>query len=95
MLSNLVEFPAVPKGQARFRLQVMARHSQHDIVDAVQRLASAVSEATDDLAALENGTASIESLATDRPLGEMPEDHSDAVAIEPQSAAPDATSLAA
>ena len=55
MLANLVEFPAVPKGQARFRLQVMAGHSQHDIVDAVHRLSTAVADAAGDLAALENG----------------------------------------
>lgn len=55
MLANLVEFPAVPKGQARFRLQVMANHTQHDIVDAVHRLSVAVSEASRDLEALESG----------------------------------------
>ena len=49
MIANLVEFPAVPKGQARFRLQVMAKHSQHDIVDGVRRLSLAVSEAGEDL----------------------------------------------
>jgi glycine C-acetyltransferase len=55
MLANLVEFPAVPKGQARFRLQVMANHSMHDIVDAVHRLSAAASEGAADLAALESG----------------------------------------
>jgi glycine C-acetyltransferase len=74
LLANLVEFPAVPKGQARFRLQVMARHSQHDIVDAVQRLSSAVAIATEDLEALENGSATLATLNQDRPLteGETP-----------------------
>ncbi len=31
LLANLVEFPAVAKGQARFRLQVMAGHSKAEI----------------------------------------------------------------
>jgi glycine C-acetyltransferase len=68
MLANLVEFPAVPKGQARFRLQVMARHSQHDIVDAVHRLATAAADAAEDQRALEEGSASLATLAEDRPL---------------------------
>ncbi|MBA2920459.1 aminotransferase class I/II-fold pyridoxal phosphate-dependent enzyme [Sphingomonas sp. MAH-20] len=68
MLANLVEFPAVPKGQARFRLQVMARHSQHDIVDAVHRLATAAADAAEDLRALEEGTTSLATLDRDRPL---------------------------
>ena len=68
MLANLVEFPAVPKGQARFRLQVMAKHTQHDVLDAVHRLSTAVAEATDDLEALRSGSTSLERLAVDRPL---------------------------
>ena len=68
MLANLVEFPAVPKGQARFRLQLMARHSQADIFDGVYRLSTAVAEAADDLQALESGQASIDTLDRDRPL---------------------------
>jgi len=67
MLANLVEFPAVPKGQARFRLQVMAKHSRHDIVDAVHRLSAAVAEASEDLAALQSGQTSLERLELDRP----------------------------
>jgi glycine C-acetyltransferase len=62
MLSNLVEFPAVPKGQARFRLQVMANHSQHDIVDATHRLSAAIVEAASDKEALETGKISITDL---------------------------------
>lgn len=62
MLANLVEFPAVPKGQARFRLQVMANHTQHDIVDAVHRLSVAVSEASRDLEALESGKLALSDL---------------------------------
>lgn len=68
MLANLVEFPAVPKGQARFRLQVMANHTQHDIVDAVHRLSTAVADAADDLKALDNGQATLATLGSVRPL---------------------------
>ena len=35
LVANLVEFPAVPKGAARIRMQVMANHSEKNIVDAV------------------------------------------------------------
>lgn len=62
MLANLVEFPAVPKGQARFRLQVMANHSMHDIVDAVHRLSAAASDGAADLAALEDGSITLADL---------------------------------
>lgn len=68
MLANLVEFPAVPKGQARFRLQVMAKHGTHDIVDAVHRLSTAVADAREDLDALNSGAANIATLDIDRPL---------------------------
>lgn len=68
MLANLVEFPAVPKGQARFRLQVMAKHSQHDVIDAVHRLSSAVADGSDDVAALADGTATLATIDADRPL---------------------------
>src|SRR5579872_4145897 len=33
LLANLVEFPAVPKGAARFRMQVMANHTAENICD--------------------------------------------------------------
>jgi len=46
MIANLIEFPAVPKGQARFRLQVMARHSPGNIVTAVNHLRTAYDEAS-------------------------------------------------
>ena len=62
MLANLVEFPAVPKGQARFRLQVMANHSMHDIVDAVHRLSAAASDGAADLAALESNAITLADL---------------------------------
>ena len=68
MIANLVEFPAVPKGQARFRLQVMAKHSQADILDGVHRLSTAVADAREDLEALESGLATLATLDTRRPL---------------------------
>ncbi len=45
LLANLVEFPAVPKGQARFRMQVMAGHRPRDVVDAVRVLAASTAAA--------------------------------------------------
>jgi glycine C-acetyltransferase len=41
LLSNLVEYPAVPKGAARFRMQVMAGHTAENISDAVARMTKA------------------------------------------------------
>lgn len=41
LIANLVEFPAVPKGQARFRMQVMANHTEQNIRDAVAALRDA------------------------------------------------------
>ena len=38
LISNLVEFPAVGKGQARFRLQVMAGHTSEEISAAAERM---------------------------------------------------------
>lgn len=42
LIANLVEFPAVAKGEARFRLQVMATHSGEQIAAAADRMAAAV-----------------------------------------------------
>ncbi|MGN6099735.1 MAG: aminotransferase class I/II-fold pyridoxal phosphate-dependent enzyme [Devosia sp.] len=42
LISNLVEFPAVAKGEARFRLQVMAQHTEAQIISAAQRMRAAV-----------------------------------------------------
>ena len=41
MIANLVEFPAVPKGQARFRMQVMSGHTDQNIRQAVSALRAA------------------------------------------------------
>jgi hypothetical protein len=45
LLANLVEYPAVGKGAARFRMQVMAGHSEENITDAVKRMRQARAEA--------------------------------------------------
>jgi 7-keto-8-aminopelargonate synthetase-like enzyme len=50
LLANLVEYPAVGKGAARFRLQVMTNHAPQDIAVAAQRLRQAFDEATAELA---------------------------------------------
>ncbi len=39
LLANLVEFPAVPRGKARFRFQVMATHREDDVMQAAAVLA--------------------------------------------------------
>lgn len=46
LLANLVEYPAVAKGAARFRMQVMAGHSRQNIDAAVDRLSAAFAIAT-------------------------------------------------
>lgn len=45
LLANLVEFPAVPRGAARFRFQVMPTHTSHDARTAAAILAQAVKTA--------------------------------------------------
>lgn len=57
LLANLVEYPAVGKGAARFRFQVMAGHSEANIDRAVACLAQAVDLAGTDLAAILRGSA--------------------------------------
>lgn len=42
LISNLVEYPAVGKGLARFRLQVMAGHTDEEIRAAAERLQAAM-----------------------------------------------------
>jgi glycine C-acetyltransferase len=48
VVANLVEFPAVAKGSARFRLQVMANHTKSHIDDLIGRLYSALDEVRPD-----------------------------------------------
>jgi 7-keto-8-aminopelargonate synthetase-like enzyme len=49
LVANLVEFPAVPKGQARIRMQVMANHSEQNISDAVKIIKTAKALAEQEL----------------------------------------------
>jgi 7-keto-8-aminopelargonate synthetase-like enzyme len=42
VVANLVEYPAVAKGSARFRLQVMAKHSKENIDQLMQQLQEAL-----------------------------------------------------
>jgi 7-keto-8-aminopelargonate synthetase-like enzyme len=49
LVANLVEFPAVPKGQARFRLQVMADHEERQIERAAAILKEAYDAANEEL----------------------------------------------
>ncbi len=44
-IANLVEYPAVPQGAARFRFQVMASHTADDIHQVVEILARAMRDA--------------------------------------------------
>jgi glycine C-acetyltransferase len=62
LLANLVEFPAVPKGQARFRMQVMAKHTNREIIDAVHRLSVAHAQAGEQHAALLDGSAELSTM---------------------------------
>jgi glycine C-acetyltransferase len=41
VVANLVEYPAVAKGSARFRFQVMANHTKTNVDDVVARLRTA------------------------------------------------------
>jgi glycine C-acetyltransferase len=50
LIANLVEFPAVAKGQARFRMQVMAGHTREDVCLAARRLRAAYDEANAEIA---------------------------------------------
>jgi hypothetical protein len=52
LIANLVEFPAVPKGAARIRMQVMANHSEADVTEAVRVLKIAKVDAEQELASL-------------------------------------------
>jgi len=45
LIANLVEFPAVPRGEARFRFQVMASHSESQIDRAVDIFTDCLAEA--------------------------------------------------
>ncbi len=49
LVANLIEYPGVAKGEARFRLQVMANHTESDIDYAVDRIAEGFRHATSEL----------------------------------------------
>jgi 7-keto-8-aminopelargonate synthetase-like enzyme len=49
LIANLVEYPAVPKGAARFRLQVMAGHTLPQIDLAVSRMKMGLDQAMEEL----------------------------------------------
>ena len=53
LVANLVEFPAVPKGAARIRMQVMANHTEKNIAEAVRILKTAKAEAELELEGLD------------------------------------------
>jgi 7-keto-8-aminopelargonate synthetase-like enzyme len=42
LIANLVEFPAVARNHARFRMQVMAKHSENDLSAAADRMGMAL-----------------------------------------------------
>jgi glycine C-acetyltransferase len=57
LIANLVEFPAVPKGAARIRMQVMANHSEKNIAVAVQILKNARAQAELEFANINRSSA--------------------------------------
>ncbi len=57
VVANLVEYPAVAKGSARFRFQVMAKHSKQNIDDVVARFRLAKEEAERSLGTHRSGAA--------------------------------------
>jgi glycine C-acetyltransferase len=54
LVANLVEFPAVPKGAARFRLQVMANHDEGQIAEASEIIRNAYHAAAVELETILN-----------------------------------------
>lgn len=63
LLANLVEYPAVGKGAARFRMQVMAKHTRRNVTDAVQRIVAAKAKAEIALATMEAGRPAMRAVA--------------------------------
>ena len=63
LVANLVEFPAVPKGAARIRTQVMANHTERNIIEAVRILKTAKAEAERELEDLHQDSAAAERTA--------------------------------
>lgn len=63
LLANLVEYPAVGKGAARFRMQVMAKHTRQNVTDAVQRIVAAKAKAEIALATMDAGRPALRAVA--------------------------------
>ncbi len=63
LFANLVEYPAVGKGAARFRMQVMAKHSPQNIKDAVKHIQNAKNQAEIEMAALSTTAPAIRAVA--------------------------------
>ena len=59
-LANLVEFPAVPLGQSRFRFQVMAGHSVEDVDTMVAAFNGAMDSASAELDQIQAGAGAQE-----------------------------------
>lgn len=51
-IANLVEYPAVPRGDSRFRFQVMAGHTHDDVDKVVEALSQAMKQGAVRMAAL-------------------------------------------
>ena len=66
LISNLVEYPAVPKGQARFRLQVMSDHTEEQLQAAADRVALGFTRAKLDLKKIETVLSQKEAEAAER-----------------------------
>ncbi|KAG0298080.1 hypothetical protein BGZ96_002974 [Linnemannia gamsii] len=62
LLSNLVEFPAVAKGAARFRFQVMANHTNKDITDGADFFKMAMAMARTEDETLQSGAIELAEL---------------------------------
>ena len=63
LVANLVEFPAVPKGSARIRMQVMSKHTEKNIADAVHTLKTARALAQQQLEMLNQPSSPTRSVA--------------------------------
>ncbi len=67
VVANLVEYPAVPRGRARFRLQVMARHSRRDVDVLVSCMRRALDAAEADFRPFGGEIAAAPSVAPAQP----------------------------
>ena len=54
LFANLVEYPAVGKGAARFRMQVMAKHSRENVAEAVEIMSRCYEEARQEMQQLQS-----------------------------------------